>query len=58
MDKKEISSFQKGYQEGFQAGFNEGQQLFKNQVINRMKENNLMLKEVTSINIIKGVNHK
>jgi late competence protein required for DNA uptake (superfamily II DNA/RNA helicase) len=47
MDKKEISSFQEGYQKGFTEGFTEGQQLFKNQVINRMKENNLMLKEVT-----------
>ncbi|SMQ80357.1 hypothetical protein SAMN05444673_3915 [Bacillus sp. OV166] len=49
MDSKKKDS--NTYQEGYRIGFQEGQQLFKSQLINRMMEKDLILREITSIYI-------
>lgn len=42
-------SFQSGYHEGFSDGFRQGQEVFKQQILERMRDQELTIKQLTSI---------
>ncbi|PGS49892.1 hypothetical protein [Bacillus sp. AFS041924] len=49
MDEK--NSFQSGYHQGFSDGFLQGQELFKKQILERMRNQELIIKQLSSIKI-------
>ncbi|WP_129691316.1 hypothetical protein [Gottfriedia acidiceleris] len=42
-------SFQTDYQQGFSDGFRQGQELFKQQILERMRDQELIIKQLSSI---------
>ncbi|XZF75588.1 hypothetical protein ACSBO6_18725 [Bacillus sp. AL-1R] len=43
------NSFQSGYHQGFSDGFLQGQELFKKQILERMRDQELIIKQLSSI---------
>ncbi|PFH92637.1 MULTISPECIES: hypothetical protein [Bacillaceae] len=43
------NSYQSGYQKGFNDGYHQGQELLKQQILERMRDQKLIIKQLSSI---------